>query len=59
MTAEEVAELLRTSRAGIYARVARGQLSGVRKLGRSLLFEREVLLESLQDRKRAPSPRSR
>jgi hypothetical protein len=58
-TADEVAEMLRTTRAAVYARVARGQLAGVTKLGRSLLFDRRVLLEFLRDQQRAPSPRSR
>jgi hypothetical protein len=58
-TADEVADMLRTTRAAIYARVARGQLPGVTRVGRSLLFNRRVLIESLQDQRRAPSPRSR
>jgi len=57
-TAHDVADLLRTSRPAVYARVARGQLPGVTRLGRTLLFDRAVLLEFLRQN-RAQSPRSR
>jgi excisionase family DNA binding protein len=55
MTAAEVAQLLRTTRKAVYARIARGLLPGVIKDGRRRLVEREVLIEWLTKR-RATSP---
>ena len=55
MTADEVAELLRTSRAAIYAMAARGELPGVTRPGRRFLVRRQALLDWL-DQKRVPSP---
>ncbi len=55
LTVDETAALLRTSRKAVYALVERGQLGGVRRLGRRVLVHREELLESLCER-RAPSP---
>jgi excisionase family DNA binding protein len=55
LTVEEVAALLRTSRKAVYALVERGQLAGVRRLGRRVLVHREELLDSLCE-KRASSP---
>jgi excisionase family DNA binding protein len=55
MTVDETAELLRTTRKAIYALVERGQLVGVRRLGRRVLIDREELLSSLTE-ERAPSP---
>ena len=54
-TVQEVAEILRTSRAAIYAMVERGQLPGVTRIGRRILIQREALLDWLHER-RAPSP---
>ena len=54
-TAAEVADILRTSRAAIYAMVERGQLPGVTRIGRRILIQREALLDWLHER-RAPSP---
>jgi excisionase family DNA binding protein len=54
-TVQEVAEILRTSRAAIYAMVERGQLRGVTRIGRRILIQREALLNWLHER-RAPSP---
>jgi len=54
LTAEETAELLRTTRTAIYAMAGRGQLPGVTRLGRRLLFRSDVLLDWL-NQKRAPS----
>lgn len=52
---EEVASLLRTSPKAVYAMVERQQLPGVvRPLGRRVLVDSEVLLDSL--RSRAPLP---
>jgi excisionase family DNA binding protein len=56
LTADEAADLLRTSRKAIYAMVDRGQLPGVARVGRRLLFRAEVLLRWLSE-SRAPSPR--
>jgi excisionase family DNA binding protein len=55
LTVDEVADLLRTSRKAVYALVERGQLVGVRRLGRRVLVHREELLSSLCE-KRASSP---
>ena len=52
----EVAELLRTSRSAVYAMVERGQLPGVTRIGRRLLFRRDALLHWL-DRKSALAPK--
>ena len=43
-TVQEVAEILRTSRAAIYAMVERGQLRGVTRIGRRILIQREALI---------------
>jgi len=56
LTAEEAGRLLRTSRKAIYAMVERGQLPGVIRLGRRVLFRAADLLDWL-DQKRAPSPK--
>lgn len=51
LTVEEAAGLLRTSVDGVYARVERGQLTGVEGLvreGRKVLFHRDRLLRSLE-----------
>lgn len=45
LTVEEVADLLRTSAKAIYALVERGQVEGVVRLGRRVLFRRDVLLQ--------------
>ena len=57
LTVDEVAALLRTTRKAIYAKVERGQIPYVRMSSRCLLFERDVLLAWLRER-RAPSPRT-
>ncbi len=54
LTADETADLLRTTRAAIYAMTERGQLPGATRIGRRLLFRRDTLLDWL-DQKRAPS----
>jgi excisionase family DNA binding protein len=54
-TADEVADLLRTTRLAIYAMAARGQIPGVTRIGRRVLFRTEELLDWL-DQKRTPSP---
>ena len=55
LTASEVADILRTSRAAIYVMVERGQLPGVTRIGRRILIRRDALLDWLDER-RAPSP---
>lgn len=55
MTADEAAALLRTTRAAVYVMVARGQIPGVTRIGRRVLFRSQDLLDWL-DQKRVPSP---
>ena len=45
LTVSEVAQLLRTTRSGIYQMVARGQLPGIIRIGRRLLFRRADLMD--------------
>ncbi len=54
LTAEETAELLRTSRKAIYAMAGRGMLPGVTRVGRRVLIRRDDLIGWL-DESRAPS----
>ena len=56
LTADETASLLRTSRKAIYMMVGRGQLPGVVRIRRRMLFRTEVLLDWLRQ-KSAPSPK--
>jgi excisionase family DNA binding protein len=56
LTAEEVATVLRTSRKAVYAMAERGQLPGIRRIGRRLLIDRDELLEWL-DHNCASSPK--
>ena len=56
MTVAEVADLLRTTPAAIYAKIERHQLPGVIKLGRRRLIARADLIEFL-NQNRAPSPK--
>ncbi len=56
LTADEVADLLRTSRKAIYSMASRGLLAGSTRVGRRLLFQRDDLLGSLEER-RAKSPK--
>lgn len=55
LKAEEVAELLRTTRKAIYAMVERGSIPYVRVSPKRVLFDRDELLRWLDER-RAPSP---
>ena len=55
LTADETADLLRTSRKAVYALAERGQLPGVTRIGRRLLVRADDLLDFL-DRSRTPSP---
>jgi excisionase family DNA binding protein len=59
LTVDETADLLRTTRKAIYALVERGQLAGVRRLGRRVLVDRAELLDSLTERRAASPERSR
>ncbi len=54
LTADEVAELLRTSRKAIYVMCERGQLPGVVRIGRRVLVDHDDLLRWL-GQKRTPS----
>ena len=54
LTSGEVAALLRTTRRAVYAMVERGQLPGVVRLGRRVLFRQDVMVEFLRQ-KSAPS----
>jgi excisionase family DNA binding protein len=56
LTGDDVAALLRTTRKAVYVMVERGQLPGVTRIGRRLLFHRDDLLDWLRQ-KRAPSPK--
>lgn len=49
LTADETAALLRTSRNAIYAMVARGQLPGIVRIGRRVLFHRLELIHWIDD----------
>ena len=56
LTVAETAALFRTSRKAVYAMVERGQLPGVIRIGRRLLFRRDALVDWL-DQKDGPSPK--
>ena len=47
LTVDEVADLLRISRDAAYQRIARGQLPGVCRLGKSVRVRRDVLLRAV------------
>lgn len=55
LTADEAADLLRTTRRAIYAMVERGQLPGVVRVRRRVLLRTDALLHWL-NQKCAPSP---
>ncbi len=54
LTANEVADLLRTTRKAVYAMTERGQLPGVVRIGRRVLVHADELVDWL-DQKRTPS----
>jgi len=56
LTAENAAELLRTSARAVYAMAERGQLPGAVRVGRRLLIRRDELLDSIGG-SRALSPK--
>jgi excisionase family DNA binding protein len=49
LSASELALILNTSRAAIYAMHARGKLPGATKVGRRVLFRRDALLRWLAE----------
>ncbi|WP_293270429.1 helix-turn-helix domain-containing protein [Nannocystis sp.] len=51
LTVQELAVLLSTSSSGIYSRVARGQIPGALRIGRSLRFDPRVIAEWLSANK--------
>jgi len=51
LTTKEVANVLRTSRKAIYSMVERGQLPGITRIGKRLLFRRDDLIEWLEERR--------
>lgn len=55
LTVQEVAEVLRTTRAGVYSRIERGLLPGVIRDGRRVLVDRCVLVSWLEERRAASS----
>lgn len=55
LTADEAADLLRTTRRAVYAMIERRQLPGVIRIRRRVLLRADDLLHWL-DQKRAPSP---
>jgi excisionase family DNA binding protein len=57
MTAGEVAELLRTTRAAIYAMADRHQLPGVTRIGRRMLFRTDALLQWLDQNRVTVDPK--
>ena len=55
LTADEAADLLRTTRRAVYAMIERRQLPGVIRVRRRVLVRADDLLDWL-NQKRAPSP---
>ena len=51
LTVQDLAVLLSTSSSGIYSRVARGQIPGALRIGRSLRFNPRVIAEWLSANK--------
>ena len=47
LTVKDLAALLSTSRSGVYSRVARGQIPGALRLGRTLRFDPRVIAQWL------------
>lgn len=54
LTADEVADLLRTSRGVIYGMASMEQLPGIMRIGRRLLFRRDRMLEWLRESSATP-----
>lgn len=55
LTADETADLLRTSKVAVYAMVSREQLPGVTRIGRRVLVRSDALIDWLRQ-KSTPSP---
>jgi predicted DNA-binding transcriptional regulator AlpA len=51
LTVRDLAVLLATSSSGVYSRVARGQIPGVLRIGRSLRFDPRVIAQWLSANK--------
>lgn len=49
LAADDVAELLRTSRKAVYLMAERGQLPGMMRIGRRLLFRRDDVIQWLNE----------
>ena len=49
-TTDEVAEALRTTRKAVYAMVERGQIPGVVRIGRRVLFQQQALVDWLRQK---------
>ena len=58
LTPADVAVILRTTRKAIYSMIQRGQLPGIIRIGRRVLFREEALLDWLRQ-KSTPSPKGR
>lgn len=56
LTVADVAIALRTSAKAIYSMVERGQIRGIVRIGRRVLFRRDLLLLWLEEQSGAPSP---
>lgn len=54
LTVDEAAEFLRTTRRAVYAMIERGQLPGIIRLRRRILFRADELVHWIEQ-KRAPS----
>jgi excisionase family DNA binding protein len=54
LTADDTADLLRTSRTAIYAMVARSQVPGVIRIGRRVLFRRADVMQWLDELSKKP-----
>ena len=54
LTPDDVAKVLRTTRRAVYAMVERGQIPGVVRLGRRVLFRQQTLVDWL-GQKSSPS----
>ncbi|WP_242333097.1 helix-turn-helix domain-containing protein [Anaeromyxobacter sp. SG66] len=56
LTVAEVAEVLRTTPKAVYGLVERGQIPGIHRVGRRLLFRQEALVQWLSEKSGTPSP---
>ena len=57
LTSDEVATLLRTTRKAVYCMADRGQLPGKTRIGRRVLFRTRQLVDYLDRKCSAPSPK--